>query len=425
MEPLRKIFSVTALLTVPLTFFSTSIFAQQSSHQRNLLPGGRAASLGGAYTALSDDPSGGYYNPAGLSFAARSETSVSSNAYRESKTVYSGAIDGEDFVETSNAIYPSFLGAIYKWGSLTGGWSYMTVDSKNINQNHRFEDISSVSGEASTYSRTHQEVNNYIHAGLSLAWKITNSISLGTSVFYYRREIQSTNHQMTQFNGGNLLVLDFKYNTVNEGFVPVGGITWRGSTMSLGLSGRVPTAYTDNTKFTSDRVISTEPTAADPDADSIPDVTTSQGSASSLNESNPNSAQVGFAWFPSKWFLVTADVIGHGEVETQSTRDKLHTTFNYSLGLEFNVPYVSIRLGAFTNNSMYRQPDPDLTDQPTWIDFKGMTGGIGIIQKDREGTLSLVQQSGKGKSQIVTGSPEIQTVTSGSTTYMITGTVFF
>ena len=131
-------------------------FAQQHAHQRNLLPGGRAAALGGAYTALSDDPSGGYYNPAGISYATRSETSVSSNAYRESKTTYSEAIDGEDFVETSNAIYPSFLGAIYKWRSLTGGWSYMTLDARNINQNHRFEDISSIEDEASSYSRAHQ-----------------------------------------------------------------------------------------------------------------------------------------------------------------------------------------------------------------------------------------------------------------------------
>ena len=36
------------------------------NHYQNFLVGERAASIGGAYTALSDDASGAYYNPAGL-----------------------------------------------------------------------------------------------------------------------------------------------------------------------------------------------------------------------------------------------------------------------------------------------------------------------------------------------------------------------
>lgn len=38
-------------------------------HYSNLLIGDRAIGFGGAYTAIADDASGVYYNPAGLGFA--------------------------------------------------------------------------------------------------------------------------------------------------------------------------------------------------------------------------------------------------------------------------------------------------------------------------------------------------------------------
>ncbi|HNF26159.1 MAG TPA: transporter, Ompp1/FadL/TodX family protein, partial [Leptospiraceae bacterium] len=38
-------------------------------HNINGFFGERAAGLGGAYTAVSDDPSGAFYNPAGLNLA--------------------------------------------------------------------------------------------------------------------------------------------------------------------------------------------------------------------------------------------------------------------------------------------------------------------------------------------------------------------
>ena len=43
--------------------------------------GARAVGLGGAFTALSDDPSGMHYNPAGLVDSARTSLQVSTNLY--------------------------------------------------------------------------------------------------------------------------------------------------------------------------------------------------------------------------------------------------------------------------------------------------------------------------------------------------------
>ena len=52
------------------------------NHYSNQLIGYRAAGLGGAYTAISDDPSGLYYNPAGIVYAQTSNLSASVNAFQ-------------------------------------------------------------------------------------------------------------------------------------------------------------------------------------------------------------------------------------------------------------------------------------------------------------------------------------------------------
>ena len=56
-------------LLIGILASATMAFADDY-HYVNLLVGNRASGLGGAYTALSDDPAGCFYNPAGISFAA-------------------------------------------------------------------------------------------------------------------------------------------------------------------------------------------------------------------------------------------------------------------------------------------------------------------------------------------------------------------
>ena len=51
-----------------ILFVAPAVFADDL-HYVNMLVGNRAAGLGGAYTAISDDPTGCYYNPAGIAFS--------------------------------------------------------------------------------------------------------------------------------------------------------------------------------------------------------------------------------------------------------------------------------------------------------------------------------------------------------------------
>lgn len=72
------------LLLGLLLFFGVA--SADEFHYRNFLPGDRAGSMGGAYTAISDDPSGAFYNPAGL--AIGNKLSINVNAFHLSEKSY-------------------------------------------------------------------------------------------------------------------------------------------------------------------------------------------------------------------------------------------------------------------------------------------------------------------------------------------------
>jgi long-chain fatty acid transport protein len=60
-------------------------FASEA-YPRNVLPGARAAGLGGAYVAVADDPAAAYVNPAGLADLRRSTFSLSASVFAAERT---------------------------------------------------------------------------------------------------------------------------------------------------------------------------------------------------------------------------------------------------------------------------------------------------------------------------------------------------
>ena len=76
-------------------------------HYNNMIIGERAAGMGGAFTALSDDTSGMYYNPAGIVHAQTKSLSASVNAYYSLSKKYSGVIAGADLKRNYSAIVPN------------------------------------------------------------------------------------------------------------------------------------------------------------------------------------------------------------------------------------------------------------------------------------------------------------------------------
>src|SRR5438445_4259880 len=87
------------------------------SNFRPYVVGGRAAGMGGAFTALADDGSGPYYNPGGLAFMRRSQLSLSGSVYGIVSGTQADALgDGHEFSARDLNIFPVSTSAVWKLG---------------------------------------------------------------------------------------------------------------------------------------------------------------------------------------------------------------------------------------------------------------------------------------------------------------------
>ncbi len=394
---------------------------ESQANQRNMLPGGRAAMLGGAYTAISDDASGSYYNPAGLVFSHDDRLEVSGTAYRSTRLTYEGAINDQPFEERSEVIYPNFFGGTARWGPLTLGYSYMTLDARNVYQQDKYDNIDTEEGTASSYSRTFLERSNLLWVGGTAALRFGEHLSYGGSVFYYQRNIEYVTNQLAIINGGGLQNIAGTLKTLNTGIAGVNGLMLNFQDFTFGLSIRTAMALSNRSRYIADTIL------FDPDDESVePTVTHIETKYKPYNELNPTTYTLGMAWHPAKALLVSTDVVCHEGVKSRYKRlggHDLHTTFNYSLGVELTAGFLSLLGGVFTNNSMFRAPDPELARQPVHVDYKGVSGGISWNIGGLRGELGFVRQVGTGESQIITGSTAIQKTTGEISTYLISGKV--
>src|SRR5437879_9797076 len=85
------------------------------ANYRPYVVGGRAAGMGGAFTALADDGSAPYYNPGGLAFVRKSQLSLSGSVYGLVSGRQADALgDGHDFTFRDLNIFPVSTSAVWK-----------------------------------------------------------------------------------------------------------------------------------------------------------------------------------------------------------------------------------------------------------------------------------------------------------------------
>jgi long-subunit fatty acid transport protein len=169
--------------------------------------GNRAMGLGGAYTALSNDPSGLYYNPAGLVGTTRSNLSVSTSLYGVESTSPHG-LAGVDFANlTSLNIIPSEVGATYAIGEVKKGtrakavWGFdLVVPSFRSNSYQRHEVLpSGFQDDSRTLS------DQTLWAGIGGAYSINEKFSVGLSLFYQHRSTLLNERTTGQAADGSFL----------------------------------------------------------------------------------------------------------------------------------------------------------------------------------------------------------------------------
>ncbi|MCB1190577.1 MAG: hypothetical protein H7A23_20020 [Leptospiraceae bacterium] len=353
-------------------------------HNINGFFGERATGMGGAFTAISDDPSGTYYNPAGLSFSYDDSISMSIFSYNSVQKTYQDIWGpGQNLVENLNNFSPNFIGSIKSFGKYKFGLSLVNKISQS---SRRYEqlNLSLYFPDVKDAIRQETSETNQILLGPSLSMLLTPKLSIGGSLYMFRdiEYLASSSLFRTSDTG---LVQTSRDDRTTNGIYPIFGLLYAiRPKVSLGFSVSRTMPSSRGKRYQNSFIVSTSNTSQD-------GVAVMQGSQSgsggkindSLGFSGPvfsaetpkiNEYRIGIAWFPNSKFLMAFDTVytdGYRRSQdqtryfysgssikhvilTENENSELYRspTLNLAFGLEyFPKETLSLRGGVFTNRA--------------------------------------------------------------------------
>lgn len=420
------------------------VFADEY-HYNNILIGDRPAGMGGAYVAVSDDPAGMFYNPAGIIESGRSNLSASMNAYHTSRTEYKNVLNGKhDWIRTSAALKPNFFGISQPLGPGTFGLSYAVTDSIVEDQDQTFPNIP-VAGNKYTINY-HNEDNSY-NVGPSYALRLGRRWSIGLTLYGYARSRQAsinetsvltdqrrdTNGNPIDSNGSSIplnpdgtaadpaqsFVYDDTYRWVNSysqfeeyGVRPLLGLMWSPlDKLTLGASVsqiRLITAHV----FRQDTCVTTDRNGVG----ACPlNKLVHESTEDNYTREFPLTLNGGIAYFPSPTLLISSAAWLY-----EPQYGQRRPTWNVAIGIEkYFSPEYAVRAGAFTNNANTPQVSSTLTDQLEHLDLYGGSLSLTHFSRTSALTVGAVGSTGTGKAQLLGGTHENQTIRTYALTLFI------
>ncbi len=397
-------------LTLGLVFGISVTVCADDFHYVNMLVGERATGLGGAYTALSDDPSGCFYNPAGIAFAPHSSLSASANAFSLSEKKYKNAVmdtSGRriDWDQESFSILPNFFGVVRKLGTGVIGFSYAVTDSIQRRQKQSFNNISSrfADNPIETYSININDNDETYLFGPSYAYRFSNSFSAGATIYLYYRDKENIRNQLIVFEQGEHHLLNSYETETSWGYRPSVGIIWEPhGKIAIGLSlSKILVTSSDN-EF---QEMSRDTTGYSDDDFSNTDAIFFNRSENTDTDDFPLSVALGVAWFISPKLLFSGDLVYY---EDMSGRSEI---VNFFLGTEYYLTdSLAVRAGFFSDYSNTPLLEDNRVDQIEHVDIYGADLSFTVFRGMSGITIGVSGGWGSGESQIVASSPEIQDV---------------
>lgn len=417
-----------------LLFFTTALLALVMSagslwaddyHYVNDLIGDRATGFGGAYTALSDDPSGAYYNPAGLAFALSNQISLSVNSYKIENRVYNKTINNQPYERNLEAFYPSFFGVVQTLGNFKMAITFMNVNRELLDQDDEFNNINgdpinSVDYVADDFIINYNLNDNTVLAGFSLATILGRSFSLGMSIHGLKRRTEQIANQTITF--GNSTSSATPYTIQNQYFT---NNRW-------GYWGRLGAQYMPTKSFIigasaawgqilSHKAYSQVFIKDYRDGGEFAETTFFKTNTEEDGDKLPLNARAGLAWIPNQRLALSADVIADiGDRNYLVNTNQV--TLNYALGVEYYLTNaIPVRAGVFTNFANTPEIVEGQINQSDHINLYGVSLALSWETRNSAITLSGYSQSGSGQAQIVEGTP-IQETDIHMMSFSLTGT---
>ena len=404
------------ILIAGVAAFSAGTAAADEYHYTNLLIGDRALGMGGAYTAISDDATGLYYNPAGIAYTAGRSISASVNAYYNTEKTYKSVIGGNGWVRKSSSLLPNYFGVVQPVGKFKVGISYAVPESIREDQDQTFHNLP-LSSSIAPYNPPGTYISSYIinfnnessvyNFGPSIAAELNDKMSAGLTLYYYQRKTQSILNQLIKTSNGGYEWTNNYYQTEERGLRPILGFMWMPvEKFSGGIAiSKVMLTESDTTYQQSYRRenIAVDNVPSNSNVMFLPDGQSSIGT----KRKYPTQVSVGFALFPTRSFLITADLNYYTKV-SQSQRNA-DAVMNLALGTEY---YFSknwaMRAGFYTDYANTPRVSPGGVNQAEHIDLYGGTLSVSHFTRNTSVTLGGGMTTGDGKAQIIGGSARIQ-----------------
>jgi long-chain fatty acid transport protein len=373
-------------------FFYFQLAWGDFEHYKNTLIGGRAATMGGAYSAISDDASGAFYNPAGLSWAPTDSISGSANLYTMNNATYTRAIGNRDWERDNEQLSPNYFGVLKKAKKFHFAFSYAATDNYKEDQDQTYEGITEVSNSISIYNlNLHTEELTYL-VGPSVSYRHSKDVSTGFSLFYHQRHYQKRQYQHIEYVSGSD---EYTYNNLIKKEKGIRGVL--GTQVSLRDNISFSLVYKRTYLLTAlnDTQVGQKSSTA-----------TGLSYISSTNKNRrktPHEVTLGIAYFPSPYFILSMD-IDYFNLTAPNKDD----VFNLSIGAEYFLSTKrAFRFGLYTNHSSSIEPS-SLTIAPVeHIDMYGMALGYSIYSPKSSITMGLLVSRGEGEVQIFDSSSTV------------------
>lgn len=384
-------------------------------HYTNILIGDRASSMGGAYFAVSDDPSGLYYNPAGIVYASGKNLSVSANAFYDVRKNYHYVIGGHGWLRNSSALLPNFFGIVQPIGNLKFGISYAVPDSILENQDQTFYSLPAALGNSTTVDRYVIDFKNEdttYNAGPSMAFELGKDLGAGVTLYIHKRGAQMIQNELVNLSDGRYEWTNTYFETSEWGVKPLLGIIWSPiDKVSIGLiASRIIVIESQTKGMTTFKDINYE-------RNTLSRVVTIKTD----KRQYPYQLGGGLAYFPSKSVLFAMDVTYFTAVADESDPSKNKASVvNGSFGFEYFVTKnYAIRAGGYTNMSNTYDVKQGYLGQSEHINMYGGTFSVSNYSKSTSITMGGGMSYGTGLAQIRRGAADIQDVDSLSWTLFL------
>jgi long-subunit fatty acid transport protein len=382
---------VKSAIKIFLLFFSLfpvcSLAAK--TNYKNTLIGGRAALLGGAFTAIADDASAIFYNPSGISYIQGTSLSGSANVYTANGYTYEKTIGSQDWKRSSENLSPGYFGITKKSKRWAFGFGYAQTDLVKENQNEVFENVDAGAGTMNYYSLVLNTEDKHHLFGASASYFVSEKFSLGLTLSYSLRHYQRHQNQYSQYtNADTEHAFDFK-EIKSKGFKPILGFMWSpADRWSVGIAVAKDLLLGQITEDVRNKL------------DKGSGVPVFVRQTNTGMDKTPVELSLGVALFSSPKLLFSFNLDYFKE-----TSDQKVDVINFSFGTEYYLnPSKALRAGVFTNRSNVKEFNSSARNLDPRVHIYGASAGMGFFTANTDLTAGMIYSRGEGEIQPFTGS---------------------